>query len=107
MTSSRSLPADQQALGAAHQQRVAAGAVDRAARGAQPLHGFVGREQRPRRVARGVFDRQSCHAGGHGQRHALGHALRVAREAALEVGVDRHIGALDQRGQVLPAPSRA
>jgi hypothetical protein len=43
------------------------------------------------RIARGVFDRQARHAGGHGQAHVLGHAGGVRRKAVLKIRVDGHI----------------
>lgn len=95
---------DQKALGAADQQRVAAGAVDGFARGANPLDGRVEIEERMRLLAGRVFDRQAGHPRLGGETHALDDAGRVGRETALEIGVDRQVGGFDQLGEVIEHP---
>ena len=84
--------ADEEALGAPDEQRVAACLVDGAARGTHPLDGLGQFMERPGRVAGRVLDRQPRDAGLDGEPHALRHAGRIAREAAFEVGVHGQVG---------------
>ena len=93
--------ADEKAFGAGHQQRIAAGLVDRLARGTYALDAGIELEQRPRRIAGGVFDGQSGDAAFHGETHAVGNSGGVRRKAVFEIGIDGKVGRLDQFGEVI------
>ena len=64
--------------------------VDRRPRRPDPLHRELEIVERVGFVAGRVLDREPGDPGGRGQLHVLGDALRLDRETALEIGVDRH-----------------
>ena len=59
--------------------------------------------KRVRVIAGRIFDRQPGDAGRRRRRHVARHVGRLDREAALEVGVDRHVHGLRDRAQVARA----
>ena len=85
-------PAADEALGAGGEHDVAAGLVDRRARGLHAGEREVEIVERLVRIAGRVLDRQAGDAGLDAARHVLGNAFRIVGVAALEVGVDRHVG---------------
>ena len=56
------------------------------------------------RVAGRILDRQSRHAGLHGQPDALRDARGIGGKAVFEVGVDGQIGGLDHVREMLEHP---
>ncbi len=94
MVSSRSGRAVDEAFGARGEDHVAAGLVDRRARGLHAREREVEVVERVGVVAGEVLDRQPGHAGLDAARHVLGHAGGIVREAVLEIAVERHVGRL-------------
>ena len=77
-----------------------AGGVDGLARRAHPFDRQLEGEERLLDVAGGVFDRQPRDTGGDGPGDVGGHLFRGFGEAALEVGVHRHVHRVDDDLQV-------
>jgi hypothetical protein len=93
-------PADEIALGAPDEQRVAARIVDRLARGAHPLDGMGKIVEWMRGVSGRILDGERRHTGLDGESHTLGHAGGLRGKAAFEVGVNRQIRRFDHLAQV-------
>ena len=89
-------PAADEAFGARGEHHVAAGLVDRRARGLHPRQRLVEIVQRKVAVLRRILDRQSGDAGRDAARHVLGHVVRIVGEAVLEIGVERNVGLGDE-----------
>src|SRR5665811_360823 len=85
-------PAAGKALGAGGEHDVAAGLVDRRARGLHAGEREIESVERLFRIAGRILDRQSGDAGRNATRHILGDAGRIVGKAALKVGIERHVG---------------
>src|SRR5215510_9926699 len=85
-------PAADEALAAGGKHHIAAGRIDRGARGAHARQRQLEIIERDRGVRGRVLDREPSDSGLDAQFHALGHALGRVRKAALEVGVHGNVG---------------
>ncbi len=86
--------ADQVALATSDQQHIAAGFIDRGARGAHALDGGIQAVERLLAVAGRILDRKPRNAGLRAQPYVLPDPRRIGRVAGLEVGVHREVGRL-------------
>ena len=85
-------PPVQEAFGARREHHVAAGLVDRRARGLHARKREVEVVERIGVVAGEILNRQPGDAGLDAARHVLGDVLGFMGEAVLEIGVERQVG---------------
>ncbi len=71
---------------------LAAGAIDRGARGFNSRHCRIEIIKRHAAVVRRILDRQSGDAGRDAARHVLRQAVEIVGKPVLEIGIERHVG---------------
>jgi hypothetical protein len=89
------------ALGTSCEQDAGAALINGAACGLHSLDCKFKCVQRVRRITRGILDRQPGDAGACGKLDVFGDVVRLDREAALEVGIDRYVYSGRDQSKVL------
>src|SRR5688572_4468455 len=93
-------PSGDESLGTPGQKNTGPAVIDRAPSGPNALYRERELEERVRRVARGVFDRQSSDSRRGGSGDVGAHCIGIGRETTFEVRVDGHLDAMRNRSKV-------